>query len=132
MAGVEPRLSVSPEAVFLWKFKVALAYYTAVLSMACSYQCDLPIAADGLCYISAIVGQQFSVLVRSDRAAVTCGSNQFGQLTIPDGARCVIRQKLPLVVWYGIVIAWVTCHSRFSRVSDAIPNLRRTLLEFIV
>ena len=93
---------------------------------------NLPIAPDGLCYISAIVGQQFSVLVRSDRAAVTCGSNGFGQLTIPDGARCVIRQKLPSVVRYGIVIAWVTCHSRFSRVSDAIPHLRRTLLEFIV
>ena len=87
---------------------------------------------DGLRYISAIVGQGFSVLVRSDRAAVAEGSNELGQLTIPDGTRCVIRQKLPLVVRYGIVIAWVARHSSFSRVSDACPHVQQIMLMFIV
>ena len=43
-----------------------------------------------------------------------------------------IRQKLPLVVRYGIVIAWVARHSSFSRVSDAVPHVLQILLKFIV
>ena len=95
-------------------------------------EANIPTVRDGLRYVSAIVGQGFSVLVRSDRAAVACGRNSMGQLTIPDGTRCVIREKLPLVVRYGIVIAWVARHSSFSRVSDAVPHVLQILLKFIV
>lgn len=47
-------------------------------------QCDVPLLANGLTYLSAAAGGNHSLLVRSDGSALALGSNHAGQCAVPD------------------------------------------------